>query len=237
MLSTLRLLLRAGYKAFLSPTKSLVSYSQYAEDIIIYNLLKSLKKNKNGIFVDVGSHHPRRGSNTYFFYKLGWRGLLIDLEKDKVLAAKLSRPRDKVILAAVSSEKKKVDIYSQKYFSTNTTIRKDTIDSSYKKTSTVITKTLQEILQENKIPKNFEILSIDVEGEDLDVLLGLSLKHYCPLVICVESWESRNGIKSLLESPLHHHLSKNNYNLIGWSGLSVIYLTHEFNPAKKILQK
>ena len=90
MLPTLRLLLRAGYKAFLSPTKSLVSYSQYAEDIIIYNLLKSLKKTKNGIFVDVGSHHPKRGSNTYFFYKRGWRGLLIDLEKDKVLAAKLT---------------------------------------------------------------------------------------------------------------------------------------------------
>ena len=33
---------------------------------------------RNGVFMEIGSHHPTRISNTYALQKLGWTGVLID---------------------------------------------------------------------------------------------------------------------------------------------------------------
>jgi len=210
-------------KAFFSPTKPKTSYSQFAEDLIIQFELKS--QQSQPIYVDVGCHNPRRGSNTFLLYKKGWRGLLIDLEYEKILACKLARPRDKSILAAVSDVKELVDIYSQKSFSTNTTIAPESISdtSTYKKIGQIETKTLNEILKENQIPKNFSFLNIDVEGVDFKVLKSLNFDEYQPAIICIENWESRGGIDKIIVSETHQYLIQKRYELCAWSGLSTIY--------------
>ena len=41
-------------------------------------LRRLFEKQKLGFYVDVGAHHPKRFSNTYFFYKQGWNGINID---------------------------------------------------------------------------------------------------------------------------------------------------------------
>ena len=228
VLKRLHLVLKAFYRAFISPSKKVFSYSQFAEDLIISNILKSLGENKSGCFVDVGSHHPRRGSNTYLLYKKGWSGLLIDLEEDKVLAAKLARPRDKAVMAAVSSSQKKVKVWTTNSFSTNTSIAEKDHVIPHENYKWMRTKTLTEILLANNIDKNFKLLTIDVEGVDIDVLKGLDLKYYRPLIICVENWCASNGIENILESPIHNYLLKFGYNLKAWSGLSTIYCLSNF---------
>src|SRR4051812_39740676 len=50
-------------------------YSQEGEDILLSKLLHDVSR---GSFVDVGCHHPQRFSNTYHFYRRGWRGINID---------------------------------------------------------------------------------------------------------------------------------------------------------------
>jgi hypothetical protein len=42
----------------------LKSYSQEGEDMILNKLLE--RENK-GFYIDIGAHHPKRFSNTYFF--------------------------------------------------------------------------------------------------------------------------------------------------------------------------
>jgi len=54
---------------------ALKSYSQEGEDMILRRLFE---KQNTGFYVDVGAHHPKRFSNTFFFYKKGWRGINID---------------------------------------------------------------------------------------------------------------------------------------------------------------
>lgn len=49
------------------------SFSGAGEDIILRHLIGSDKM--DGFYVDVGSYHPMRFSNTYFFYPHGWRGI------------------------------------------------------------------------------------------------------------------------------------------------------------------
>jgi FkbM family methyltransferase len=211
----------AFYKAFISPSKSKKSYSQYAEDLIIQSYFS--RKLKNGRYVDVGCHHPRRGSNTYGLYRKGWSGILIDLEKTKVLANQLSRRRDKVILAAVSDTEEWMEIFSDKSYSTNTTIKKNTNITNGQSIGEIKTQTLTNILNNQNFNKKFELLSIDVEGVDLQVLKGLDLKCYQPQIICIENWNSKDGISAILSSETHQYLSERSYKLVAFSGLSTIY--------------
>ena len=217
------LLLRALYRAFISPAKPKLSYSQYAEDLLIQLALPH-PRNK-GFYVDVGCHHPRRGSNTYSLYRKGWNGLLIDLEEVKVLACQLSRWRDRAILAAVSDREKEVKIFSPQAFSTNTTIALTwvTEPEGYRPIGRMHAKTLTAILNEHQVPRQFELLSVDVEGVDLEVLKGLDFDAYSPTVICIENWESVKGVEAVLSSEMHRFLVGKQYRLTAWCGLSTIY--------------
>jgi len=222
-MNKLKIFFRAFYKAYISPVKIKFSHSQFAEDLLINLSLQNGCFDK--FYVDVGCHNPRRGSNTFSFYKKGWRGILIDLEDEKVLACQLARPRDIVVKAAVSNIEEVVNIYSPKSFSTNTTINIEALDSAsnYKVIGTIKTRGLNSILDEYDCPTQFGILSIDVEGVDYEVLLSLNLEKYRPEVICIEAWESRQGIQSILDGKIHHYLTSNGYEMSAWAGLSIIY--------------
>jgi FkbM family methyltransferase len=211
----------AFYKAFISPSKPKKSYSQYAEDLIIQSYFS--RKLKKGRYVDVGCHHPRRGSNTYGLYRKGWSGILIDLEKTKVLANQLSRRRDKVVLAAVNDTEEWMEIFSDKAYSTNTTIKKNQDSTKEQSIGHIKTQTLTNILNEQNFQKKFELLSIDVEGVDLQVLKGIDLKCYQPQIICIENWDSKDGVSAILNSEIHQYLNNQSYELVAFSGLSTIY--------------
>ncbi len=218
--------LKVFRKTFLTPLKPRTSFSQCSEDLIVEQFFISLiKKKKKGVYVDVGSHHPKRGSNTYKLYKLGWSGFLIDLEDDKVLSAKLARPRDCVIKAAISDKNEKATIYTTGKFSTNTTISNEITknDESYKKIGVIETECLDQILQKHNCPLNFEFLSIDVEGNDYKAICGLSLKKFKPKLICIENYSAQGGIDALINSEIHLFLSSHGYDLIGLTGPSTLY--------------
>jgi FkbM family methyltransferase len=209
------------YKAFISPSKPKLSYSQYSEDLIIQTYFP--KEKRNGRYVDVGCHHPRRGSNTYGLYKKGWSGILIDLEECKVKANRLARKRDKVILAAVSDKEEWLDIFSDKKYSTNTTIKRQDDQDGKVFIGKIKTKTLSKILEENNFPTQFELLSIDVEGVDFEVLKGLDLNIYRPEIICIENWKALSGVDGVLDSQTHQYLNGHQYQIVALTGLSTIY--------------
>jgi len=219
--------LKVFRKTFLTPLKARKSYSQCAEDLLIDNLLQSsIKSGDKGFYVDVGCHHPKRGSNTYRLYKHGWRGILVDMEDDKVLAAKLARPRDVVIKAAVSDKEERVTIHSPAAFSTNATISKEVYSNNakYKPKTSVYTQRLDTILRENDCPSKIDLMSIDVEGNDFQVLKSFSFEEFKPLVICVENHAMQDGCKKMLISDIHNYLDQKGYDLCGIGGPSTIYV-------------
>ena len=181
---------------------------------------------EQGFYVDVGCHHPRRGSNTFGFYKAGWCGILIDMEEDKVRVAQMARRRDVVVQSAISDRTEILSIYSPSEFSTNATIDADAAahHSDYHRRNTVTTETLTEVLDRCDCPRTFEFLNIDCEGNDFRVLKGLSLAKYEPKVICIEVWESKAGLDDLVASDIHTHLSRHGYELRSWAIFSAIYV-------------
>jgi len=149
-------------------------YSQFGEDKILKEILKT-NVNK-GFYVDVGCYHPKKHSNTYLLYKKGWKGINIDIEKNKIEVFKMSRPDDINILAAVSDKKRYVKVHkTQDYGVGSKIIYNAKIKSNFK---TLETKTLNEII-EKTIYKNrkIDLLNIDTEGEDFNVLKSLNIKN------------------------------------------------------------
>jgi hypothetical protein len=75
-----------------------VSFSQFGEDLVV----DSHFGKADGLFVDVGAHHPFKLSNTKLLSSLGWRGVNIDCDPEKIARFETLRPHDHNVCAAVS---------------------------------------------------------------------------------------------------------------------------------------
>jgi len=165
-----------------------ISYSQEGEDLI---LARYFTNKKEGFWVDVGAHHPKRFSNTYYFYKLGWRGINVDAKPGSMALFRKLRPRDINLEIAVSDKKETLVYYMFDEPALNGFSLE--LSQSYKKKNKLISEkkielqTLEEVL-DKYLPSNqsIDFLTIDVEGFDYKVLLSNNWDKYKPDVILIE---------------------------------------------------
>lgn len=75
------------------------SFSQSGEDMVVDSILGRPKK---GFYVDIGAFHPKIFSNTYLFYKRGWRGICVEPNPEAKWKFGLVRPRDVFVNVGVS---------------------------------------------------------------------------------------------------------------------------------------
>ncbi len=164
-------------------------YSQEGEDILIDRILPP---GKVGFFVDVGAHHPIRFSNTYALYRKGWRGINVDATPGSMEMFKKLRPGDINIECAVSTGHSSMMFYMFKESALNTfdsSLAKEYIDSGWalERTVEITPRSLSSILEEH-LPtgKHINLLSIDVEGKELEVLRSNDWHLHCPNLIVLE---------------------------------------------------
>ncbi len=170
---------------------SLKSYSQEGEDMILRRLFE---KKKTGFYVDVGAHHPRRFSNTYYFYRLGWNGINIDAMPGSMTRFRRFRRRDINLEIPISNEGAVLTYYefnepALNSFSRELSIGRQNKNDGYfiQREARLQTFTLGEIL-DKYLPMNTSIdfLSVDVEGFDFEVLKSNEWDKYRPTVVLVE---------------------------------------------------
>ena len=100
--------LRYTRERWFTSTYSRRSYSQEGEDIVLESLLGGEAR---GFYVDIGAHHPARVSNTYRFYKRGWRGINVDAAPGSMNLFRQVRPKDINVEAAVGMGSQKLIFY------------------------------------------------------------------------------------------------------------------------------
>lgn len=204
---------------------ALKSYSQEGEDMI---LRRFFENQKTGFYVDVGAHHPKRFSNTYFFYKLGWRGINIDAMPGSMTAFNKMRPRDINIEKPVSYTKQLLTYYAFNEpalngFSKELSEKRDGKGNYFiESTKDIQTYTLEEIL-DNNLPKGqaIDILSIDVEGLDFDVLRSTNLEKYQPKVILIEILDS--SLADIHTSQIYNYVTAAGYEIYAKAVHTVIF--------------
>ncbi len=219
-----------NYELLRNVAYSRKSYSQFGEDLRIVDLAKGLGIVR-GRYVDVGAFHPRWFSNTYALYQLGWSGVCIDLDKDKIRLFKILRPRDLSVATGIGDHDGPVEVYRFETFSSAIdTLSREQADRfaaelglRYQVAQATV-QTFDSVMKAHEI-EDFNFLNIDIEGFDELVIASVDLTRYKPELICLEFYQS--DIDQILVSPAHRHLAACGYRLRNWVGLSCIYLSAE----------
>ncbi|MEA1901072.1 MAG: FkbM family methyltransferase [Thermodesulfobacteriota bacterium] len=204
---------------------SLKSYSQEGEDMILRRLFE---KQKTGFYVDVGAHHPKRFSNTFFFYKKGWRGINIDAMPNSMKLFNKIRPRDVNLEIPISDKKQKLKYYMFNEPALNGFLKELAEKRDGKDDYKIIsekemeTLTLEEIFEKH-LPHGQEIdfLSIDVEGLDLQVLKSNNWRRFRPKFVLVEILGS--SINDVTNSKEYKYLAGFEYEIFAKAVNTVIF--------------
>jgi FkbM family methyltransferase len=201
------------------------SYSQEGEDIILARYLYNREK---GFYVDVGAHHPKRFSNTYLFYKRGWRGINIDPNPEAIVLLNKYRPRDINLQLGISTEpgKLKYFMFDEPAVNTFDEVRADWLqeNTDYRiiAKENIAVDRLDNVLNKYLTTEGkIDFMSIDVEKYELNVVESNNWKNYRPTLLLVESLDS--SLSSISNDPLHNYLSNVDYILHAKTMNTLVY--------------
>lgn len=174
------------------------SWSQDGEDQILRRLFES---DLTGFYVDVGAHHPMRFSNTYLFYRRGWRGINIDAMPGSMAAFAKHRPRDinlEVGVGAIEGNEP-YHMFHEPAFNGFSKELSEVRGVSANPQTVLAVKALKvfpmSTLLDVHLPSGQPItfMSIDVEGRDFEVLQSNDWDRYRPRVVLIEMLGSNLG--------------------------------------------
>lgn len=213
-----------------APIYFLESYSQEGEDLVLNRIFSDKTV---GFYVDVGAHHPKRFSNTFFFYQRGWRGINIDAMPNSMAIFNQERPFDINLEIAIMGKRGLATYYqfnepALNGFSEPISLGRDGLrDYKIINRTTILGMPLSDVLDKNMPPNTpIDFLTIDVEGLDFDVLKSNDWDRFRPKVILIEILVS--NLDSLLSDPISSYLLDMNYRLYAKTLNTVFFISNEF---------
>lgn len=176
--------------------------AQFAEDRL---LAKYFARKEHGFFVEVGAYNGTDFSNSYYFEKIGWRGILIEPDPDMAECCRQSRPNSTIVECAVVSKDSPTEVSFDvidgwkalsslsfiPQFGSNT-MPPELIPRRI----TVAAKTLDQILADCKVG-TIDFITIDVEGQEWGVLQGFTIDRWQPQIVIIERHTARPERKIL----------------------------------------
>jgi FkbM family methyltransferase len=151
---------------------------------------------KRGTFVEIGAYDGQFASNTSFLADLGWRGVYVEpIPEFAAACAKRHRgnPGVTIVNAAVGRAAGSAELYVAGTLTTTN----NSLFSAYRnipwakgvlsdRKVTAPVMTLDQLLENYRIPNCFELLVVDVEGAEPDVFAGFDLARWNPEMLIVE---------------------------------------------------
>ena len=186
-----------------------------------------------GYYVDVGAHHPKRFSNTYFFYKRGWSGINIDAMPGSMKLFEQHRARDTNIELGVGKKRALLNYHifnepALNGFSQALSEERDVAESQncLLEIKKIEVRPLAEILDDH-LPahQGIDFLTIDVEGLDLEVLSSNNWEKYRPEYVLVEVLN--NNFDALANHPISKFMQEQNYALFAKCTNTVFFVRIE----------
>jgi len=201
-------------KSALMDSYATKSYSQEGEDMILRRVLGNTSQ---GFYVDVGAHHPKRFSNTYYYYKCGWNGINIDAMPGNMALFDRCRQRDTNLEMGVSNKEEDVEFYMFEEPALNTFDKKTAIEyeqAGAKVIATQLVRTfpLKDILK-RYMPAGrvIDFMSVDVEGLDYQVLESNDWELFRPRFVLVEALDF--DIEALQNNEMYAYIRRQGYRL------------------------
>ena len=206
-------------------------FSEAGQDMLVKD--NFFKNQKSGFFLEIGAFDGIEGSNCYHFEKfMNWEGIAI--EASPLQFKKLKKNRNcKLMNIAIGSENKQVEFYEvvegfTQMSGINNLNFKDSFERIKKKSNSKINKinieckTFEKLVLSDQI---IDLISIDIEGNESDVLKTINFDKYKIKVIILEN----NTPKEL--SYLKFFKEKNFY-YFDRVGMDEIYYNKEYFSLK-----
>ncbi|MGV3632972.1 MAG: FkbM family methyltransferase [Pseudorhodoplanes sp.] len=181
-----------------------------------------------GYFVEVGANDPKKDSQSWHLEQAGWTGILVEPLPD--LAAELRRQRTAQVFEVACSSPDRAGQVMRLHvagpfssFDPNlavTGMRADRVID-------VSVRTLDDVLNEGKAQVPIDLMSVDVEGHELEVLSGFDFAHWKPRLVLLE-----DHVSSLDK---HRFMLRSGYTLIRRTGLNGWYVPREDAPPMNLL--
>ncbi len=156
--------------------------SQQEEEKLVREFFQN---DDSGFYVEVGANHPTDGSQTWHLEQHGWTGVLVEPQPDLAAFLVTMRKTAKVFPVACTSPDNAGQMMSLHVDGARSGLDRDRMAPG-SNTSFVIavpTRTLDSILEEAQAPSPIDLLSVDVEGHELEVLSGFDFERWQPLLI------------------------------------------------------
>jgi len=204
------------------------SYSLEGEDLILASLLRNVEL---GTYIDAGANHPIVINNTFGFYKRGWTGLAIDGNASFAGLWADLRPNDTFVCSLLSNTVKEVEfrIFPDDTMSSMDAQTGERYAARFEPGTARVEKMKTSMLgdlRKTYLPGvEIHLLSVDVEGEDLNVLIGAELEMMRPGAVVVET--KNCSLYSPLENDLVRYLTDLGYRLIAKTPLDAFFVLPE----------
>ena len=185
-----------------------------AENTLVKDYFES---KRNGYFVEVGAHDPINfGSQSWHLENdLGWHGVLIEPIPELASMCRKYRPKSKVFeCACIATESTNdISLFIPRSIHEGADILgrsaiEPNIDDGYfrfHRKITIAARTLNSVLLDAGAGQ-IDLLSIDVEGAELEVLYGFDLSRYRPKLILLED--------KFVNLKKYRYLKKHGYKLV-----------------------
>jgi FkbM family methyltransferase len=184
------------------------------------------------LVVDVGANDGFYGSNSFPFVARGWRAVLV--EPHPKVFAKLERlhrgkPNVTCLKLACSNVRGTLPLHvgSDGEAPSNSTLSDDSelLKMRIPETILVTVETLSNLLAEQNFPADIGLLSVDVEGMDYEVLLGLDFSRWRPRLIITEDYAPKEAKKA-------EWLTGHGYRLVTHIANDTIWQAQPGQPAR-----
>lgn len=175
---------------------------------------------KPGFYVDIGAHHPYRYSNTFFFYRYGWRGINVEPNPDVALHFQEVRLRDITLSCGCGPVAGSLTYYMFDESALNTFKAEQARwveglgKNRVERTINVSIRTLASILDEY-LPAGqaIDFMTVDVEGFDLEVLTSNDWQRFRPEFLLVEILNTE--LNAMTDHEIAVYLRNKGYDLVG----------------------
>lgn len=213
--------------------KGRLTHSQAGEDMVL-SFLFNTKGISQPSYIDIGANLPDESNNTYLFYKKGGNGVCIEPDPISFIKLKNKRKRDVCLNDAIGLESEgEIDFYIFSDSQLNTLSKEE---AEYR--ASFGNFKIEKIIKINQrklndlIPIYFstypDLVSLDVEGIDLDVLKSIDFEKFPIPVFCVETvGYSENHIKEKDHNLIDFMLSKG-YFVYGDTYINTIFVNKDW---------
>ena len=161
------------------------------EDAVLFKMFRrQLGLGVGGTFADIGALTPCEMSNTYLFYRMGWRGIAVDANPE--LAAKWSdaRPEDRFLHAAVGEQEGRAFWFRHRTNLGMSMVSSEPVAPSAEHDPAAVEvpmRRLDSIFAEHLGDRPLDLLCMDIEETELPALKSNDWNRWRPKVVLVEA--------------------------------------------------